>query len=210
MNNNNWGMSLVGAILLLTVAGGLYVSWEISRANAIRVANQNLAKEEQVRQQAERDLRTFAETHLGELQRLIDEIQDEIQVRQRKLTLLAEEMRRVKAVPQTDPDYVRWNRAIVELQKKLDGLLTERRDTYVELKKFEFNPEAKPELDKQREERLKKARGLAEQTREQFNDLRKDKASQPPEQPVVPVTKDGDKDKGKAAPPAKKSGWRFW
>jgi len=211
MNNNNWGMSLLGAILLLAVAGGLYISWEVNKATRQAEATAAATKAAANAAQVERDLRAFAETHLGELQKLMDEIQDEIQIRKRKLELLAEEMRRVNAVPQADTDYRKWNKAIAELETRLNGLLTERRDTFVALKKFELNPDNKPELATQREDRLKAARVVAAHTREQFNDLRN--ANRPPETPTVSVSKDAPREKGKAkteAAPQKKSRWFFW
>jgi hypothetical protein len=205
MNNNHWGTTLLGAVLLLLLAGGLY-SWhlarEAARADAIREHETQVRVENE---QAERDLRAFAEVHMSELQQLINEIQDEIQIRQRKLDQLAEEMRRMRVVPETDPDFVKWNRAVLELRKKLNVLKEERKNTYLALKKFELDPESKPELDKQRDERLKKARSLAESTREQFNNMRK--ANQPPEPASLPDLKDKEPEKGKA--PAKKRWWIF-
>jgi len=205
MNNNHWGTTLLGAILLLLLAGGLYTWHSLQESRRQADADAAEAAAIQRQKEAERDLRTFAETHLSDLQKLIDEIQDEIQIRKAKLEKLAEEMRRVKAVPETDPDYVKWSRAIVELEKKLNTLKEERRNTYVELKKFELNPEGKPEVDKQREARLKQARGLAETTREQFNALRT--SNRPPEGTSPTELKEPEKDKGKA--PSKKRWWPF-
>jgi hypothetical protein len=205
MNHNNWGTTLLGAILLLLLAGGLY-TWhslrEKEREDRVAEIERDAAKK---KADAERDLRNFAETHLTELQKLVDEINAEVEVRERKLALLADEMRRVHVSPTSDKDYKAWSEAVSRLKVKVNELLRVRNDTYLALKKFELNPEGTAELDKQREERLKLARNQAEQTRTQFNEMRN--ANSPPE-PASFVPKEPEKDKGKA-PPKKRWWWIF-
>jgi len=204
MNHNNWGTTLLGAILLLLLAGGLYTWHSLREADGRARADAAVLQAEREREEAERDLRTFAETHLSDLQKLIDEINNEIEVRQRKLDLLATEMRRVNVSPASDKDYKAWSDAVAGLRLKVNALKQVRRDTYLALKKFELDPSGQVEQEKQREERLKLARNQAEQTRVQFNEMRG--ANSPPE-PASFVPKEPEKDKGKA--PAKKRWWIF-
>lgn len=202
MHNNNWGTTLLGAILLLLLAGGLY-SWDLLSKSAQKTERDAIAaQQDKERTEFERDLRTFAESHpdLKVVQELIDELEQEIQLRQKKLNQLAIEMRRASRAPESDADYIRWNKAIVELQKKLNSLLAERRDTWLEWKKVENNPDRDPEMNKAREDLFKKARSLAEKTREQFNDLRD---SNVPDEPTSAPAPEG-------TPAPKKRAWFPW
>lgn len=195
MHNNNWGTTLLGAILLLLMAGGLY-TWHSLREAARKAELADLAaQQEKERTEFDRELRTFAESHpdLKVAQDLIDELEQEIQLRQKKLNQLAVEMRRASRAPETDPDYIRWNKAIVDLQKKRNALLTERKETWLEWKKVENNPDRSPEMNKVRDDRLKKARNLAEKTREQFNDLRNANVPDEPTSAPAPETKPAKK-----------------
>lgn len=201
MHNNNWGTTLLGAILLLLMAGGLY-TWHSLREAARKAELEAIAARDlKEREEFERELRTFAESHpdLKVVQDLIDELEQEIQLRRKKLNQLAVEMRRASRAPETDPDYIRWNKAIIDLEKKRNALLAERRDTWLEWKKVENNPERDLAMNKARDDLFKKARSLAEKTREQFNDLRD--ANVPDEPTSAPAPED--------APPKKRS-WFPW
>ncbi len=202
MHNNNWGTTLLAAILLLLTAGGLY-TWHSLRESGRRAELEAIAtRQDTERAEFDRELRTFAESHpdLKVVQEMIDELDQEVQVRQKKLNQLAIEMRRASRAPESDADYIRWNRAIVELQKKLDALLAERRDTWLEWKKVENNPDRDPEINKTREELFKKARTLAEKTREQFNNLRDTNV---PDEPVQAPAPEG-------TPMPRKRAWFPW
>lgn len=186
MHNNHWGTTLLGAILLLLLAGGLY-TWHTVRETQHKV-EQDVLAEQARKDKAEfnLELRQFAESNpdLKVVQELIDELEQEIQLRGKKLNQLAIEMRRASRVPESDTDYSRWSRAIIDLQKKLNALLAERKETWLEWKKVENNPDKSPELAKIRDDRIKKARKLAESTRSDFNDLRN--ANRPDEPITVP------------------------
>lgn len=204
MHKNNWGTTLLGAIILLLLGGGLYVT-HVVQEQARKDAEETRAREEAAQKaEFERELRAFTEGNpeLKGLQELIDELDQEIKLRQKKLAQLAVDLRRASRAPESDADYVRWNRAIVELQKKLNLLQAERRETWIEWKKVENNPDRTPDLNKARDERVKKARGVAERTREQFNDLRN--ANRPEESISAP----GPEKKEEKAPP-KKRWWQF-
>lgn len=203
MNSNHWGTTLLGAVLLLLLAGGLYTWHSLRESSRQAEAAHNLEEQDKARAQAERDLRIFAETHLSDLQKLIDEIQNEIQVRQRKLDQLAEEYRKVGVSALSDKDYKAWGDGVTRLKMKLGELMKVRRDTYLALKKFEFDPTGKAEVERQREERLKLARNQADLTRTQFNEMRN--TNNPPEPASFTPPKDGDK--AKTAP--KKRWWLF-
>jgi hypothetical protein len=174
MQTNNWGSTLIGAIVLLLLAGGLYTLHSINESREKAEQERQAEEQRQQKLEFERELRAFAESNpdLKVVQEMIDELEQEIQIRQKKLSKLAGEMRRASKVPDTDRDYIRWNAAILELQKKLTALLAERKETWVEWKKVENNPDPTPEVNQVRDERIKKARKLAEKTRDQFNELR--------------------------------------
>lgn len=186
MNNNNWLSTLMGALLLLLIAGGLYTWHTVEQARRRADTDKVVADREREKAEFERELRTFAEAHpdLKLVQELVDELEDEIQLRRKKLNQLAVEMRRASRAPESDPDYIRWNRAILDLQKKQTALLAERKETWLEWKKVENNPDKTTDLAKTRDARVKKARALAEDTRKQFNDLRNnDRPSEPVSSP---------------------------
>src|SRR5262245_29742866 len=64
----------------------------------------------------EKELRQFADKHVPELSRVIDDIEEQIRKRRAKLGELAAVLRKLGVNPDQDADYVRWTRDVSDME----------------------------------------------------------------------------------------------
>ncbi len=130
----NWRRGIAGLALLAVMLAGcrLEPSLEEKRKRAAE-------REKQRQAQLQEDLRNFAQEEVPQLQKVMDELTEELERRNKSLQELGRELQRFGDSPQEDPDWRRWNKAVYELRKVLDRLGDHRKQAYLAYRKFQLS-----------------------------------------------------------------------
>ena len=161
---------LGGCLIVIGVIVALFIGAPIIMAF---LEHQEEQRQQQVRDATDSELRVFAEDHLPNLQRVIYDIQGEIDRRTELNNRLAEDIRRLGREPYSDDDWSRWDNAINAMQQQLADLKDKRIDAFLAYRKFELNPDSADDA-RAREERFRIAQQAADEGRATFEQLLRD------------------------------------